>query len=690
MTLTRVISMITCLVLICLGQTLHAKPMALEDVFDLEYASHPQPSNDGKTVYFVRNYMDIQQDRVRSNLWQVDSRSGQMRPLTSGLNNDRSPVLSPDGERLAYISSRDGSSQIYVMWLANGATALISQLTEGASNLTWSPDNQKLYFTQFVNAPIKTPVTLPGKPESATWAKAPVFIDSTYYRADGAGFLPKGFDQIFVIDANGGHARQLTSAAMDHSGPLSLSPNGKTLYFSATKDPENDVINSEVYALNIESEAIVALTDRQGPDANARVSPDGKLIAFTGFDDKNRLYEVTRLYVKDLATGKVRLLTESLDRDIGAYYWQQNSKGLYISFDDQGDSVIAWQPIKGKHKVLSRALGGTSLGRPYASGQFAVNNNLLAFTHSESNRPAEIASMPADGGKTNLLTTLNQDFSARVSTGNVEEINFKASTDGRNIQGWIVYPPSFDATKKYPLMLEIHGGPVANYGPRFSAEMQLFAAAGYVTLYINPRGSDSYGPEFVNLIHHNYPSQDYNDLIDGVDSVIAKGFVDEEKLYVTGGSGGGVLTAWIVGHTDRFAAAVVAKPVINWYSFTLTADFYPYFSRYWFAKKPWEDTEHYMQRSPIQYVGNVKTPTMLLTGEADYRTPISETEQFYQALKLQGVETAMVRIPDAGHSITARPSNMMNKVAYILWWFAQHGGPNTDATDKEQNPNNEK
>ncbi|BFM12343.1 S9 family peptidase [Simiduia litorea] len=682
MTLKSLLAAIACLAIIGLCPTLQAKPMALEDVFDLEFASDPQPSADGKTIYFVRNYMDIQQDRVRSNLWQVDTRTGQMRPLTTGLTNDRSPRLSPDGTRLAYISNRDGSNQIYLLWLENGNTALISQLTDGASNLTWSPDSKQLYFTQFVKAQAKAPVSLPGKPEKAKWAKAPVFIDSTYYRADGAGFLPKGFEQIFAMDANGGHARQLTSAEMDHAGPLSLSPNGKTLYFSATPDPENDVINSEIYALELNSGQSKALTNRQGPDHHASISPNGKLLAYTGFDDKNRLYEVTRLYVQDLATGKVSLITDHLDRDIGTYYWHKNSKGLYLSFDDQGDSAIAWQPLKGKHKVLTRALGGTSLGRPYASGQFAVNGDVLAFTHSLPGRPAEIARMDTDGGKTQVLTSLNQDFNARVTLGKVEEVNFKASTDGRNIQGWIVYPPDFDAKQKYPLMLEIHGGPVANYGPRFSAEMQLFSAAGYVTLYINPRGSDSYGPEFVNLIHHNYPSQDYNDLMDGVDTLLAKGFIDEQRLFVTGGSGGGVLTAWIVGHTKRFAAAVVAKPVINWYSFTLTADAYPYFSRYWFAKKPWEDSAHYMQRSPIQYVGNVATPTMLLTGEADYRTPMSETEQFYQALKLQGVETAMVRIPDASHSITARPSNMMNKVAYILWWFAEHGGPSAAPENK--------
>jgi acylaminoacyl-peptidase len=259
--------------------------------------------------------------------------------------------------------------------------------------------------------------------------------------------------------------------------------------------------------------------------------------------------------------------------------------------------------------------------------------------------------------------------------GETEEIWFNSSYDNRRIQGWIVKPPDFDGHNTYPLLLEIHGGPFANYGDRFSAEVQLYAQAGYVVLYINPRGSTSYGEEFGNLIHHNYPGQDYDDLISGVDAVIDRGYIDENQLFVTGGSGGGVLTSWIVGKTDRFRAAVAAKPVINWYSFALTSDSYNFFYKYWFPGYPWEHTDHYMKRSPLSLVGNVKTPTMLLTGEVDYRTPISESEQYYQALKLLKIDTALVRIPDASHGITARPSNLISKVLHILKWFDRYKVP---------------
>ncbi|MCK5576624.1 MAG: S9 family peptidase, partial [Sphingomonadales bacterium] len=219
---------------------------------------------------------------------------------------------------------------------------------------------------------------------------------------------------------------------------------------------------------------------------------------------------------------------------------------------------------------------------------------------------------------------------------------------------------------------EIHGGPHAAYGPHWSTEVQLFAAKGYVVLFTNPRGSTSYGEEFANLIHHCYPCGDYQDLMDLVDATIDQKSIDKDALFVTGGSGGGVLTSWIVGKTDRFKAAVVAKPVINWTSFVLTADMYPYFTKYWLKGTPWDNPMHYWERSPLSLVGNVTTPTMLLTGEQDYRTPISESEQYYQALKLLGVETAMVRIQNSGHGIAGKPSNLMNKVAYILAWFEKH------------------
>jgi len=328
--------------------------------------------------------------------------------------------------------------------------------------------------------------------------------------------------------------------------------------------------------------------------------------------------------------------------------------------------------------VVDGRVGGTSLGRPYTSGSFTLaSGGRVAYTHSTPRRPADVA-VAAPDGEARVLTALNEDLFEQVELGRLEEFTYASSHDGRSIEGWIVTPPGFDESRQYPLVLEIHGGPFAAYGPYFSAEVQLYAAAGYVVLYTNPRGSTSYGQEFGNAIHHAYPGHDYDDLMSGVDALLERGYVDPDRLYVTGGSGGGVLTSWIVGHTDRFRAAVAAKPVVNWYSWALTADMYPFGVKYWFPGPPWEHRDQYMERSPLAHVDGVSTPTMLITGTEDYRTPMSESEQFYQALKLRGVEAALVRVPGASHHIAARPSQLAAKAAHVLEWFRRHGGVGAD------------
>lgn len=655
------------------------KHLQLEDIFNLEYASSIEITADSKHIYFVRNFMDIHKDKKSSNIWVVDTDKGDASPVTSGNQADYSPVLSPDGEKLAYISTLSGKSQIHMRWLKSGADAQLTNLLRSPSSLQWSPDGQYLAFTMFVKGKADSPVKLPGKPEGAKWAKPAVFIDKTLYRSDGGGYNVPGYTHLFVLAANGGTPRQITSGDFDYNAGFSWAKDSKSLYIAANREQDADMqpLESEVYRVAINNGELTQLTKRVGPDVNPKVSPNGKLIAYTGYDDKLKNYENTLLYVMDTNGKNIRSLTSGLDRSVGKIQWASHGRGVYFQYTDKGEVIVAYQPLKGKRKIVARNLGGTSLGRPYVSGDFDVAaNGHVAFTHSNPLRPSDVAI--ARNGKAKALTALNDDALQHLTLGSVEAVQYKSSADQRKIDGWIVYPPNFDPSKKYPLILEIHGGPVAAYGPHFSAEVQLFAAAGYVVLYTNPRGSESYGQEFAQTIHHNYPSQDYDDLMSGVSYLVDKGFIDEKQLFVTGGSGGGVLTSWIIGHTDIFAGAVVAKPVINWYSFVLTADYYPFFYKYWFGKKPWEALEHYMKYSPISYVGNVTTPTMLLTGEQDHRTPISETEQYYQALRLEGVESALVRIPGASHGIYKRPSNLMSKVAHILWWFEKQKKEDTE------------
>jgi len=650
--------------------------LQLEDVFTLEYASGLDISADGEDVYFVRNYMDIHSDKKLGNIWKVDNKKN-LTPVTNGLNVDYSPLLSPDNTKLAYISTASGKPQIHMKWLQTGATGQMSHFNHAPSNLSWSPDGKSLAFTLFVDSKPKSVVSLPGMPKGAEWAKPAVYIDDMYYRFDGAGFNKAGNRHIFVMSTDGGNARQLTQGEFNHNGKISWSKDSRKLLYSTNKrlDKELEWTDSNIYSVDIETQEVKTLTDRNGPDSSPIVSPDGKLIAYLGADQYYKNYENTELYIMNIDGSDKRSITADLDRSINTIQWAKNSKAVYISYHDKGETYVASQSLSGKRKIVAKHIGGLSYGRPYNGGEFVVaQDGTIAFTYSNPQRPADIAITKK--GKTTQLTTLNEDALGYKTLASIKEINTKSSFDQRNIQAWVAYPPGYEtakkAGKKFPLILEIHGGPVTNYGPHFSAEIQLMAAQGYVVVYANPRGSDSYGKEFAQIIHNNYPSQDYDDLMSVVDHVIEQDAIDNEALFVTGGSGGGVLTAWIIGHTDRFKAAVVAKPVINWISFTLTTDIYPFVIKNWFNKMPWEDSEHYMKLSPISYVGNVSTPTMLLTGEADQRTPIAETEQFYQALKLRNIDTAMVRIPDAPHGIYKRPSNLMSKIAHILWWFEQY------------------
>ena len=645
------------------------------DIFELEVATDPQVSPDGEQIAYVRRSMDIMVDRSIGNIWVIDADGDNHRPLLSGADNYGSPRWSPSGDRMAYVTDIAGhGAQIHVRWMDTGQTAVLSNIQQSPSSISWSPDGKHIAFEMFVaaeNTPLAKP---PTAPKGAEWAPPAKFIEDMPYRFDGEGYRETGHAHVFLLSADGGTPRQLTSGDYDHGGPLSWYPDGTSILFSADRqeDEEHDPIESELWSVNVADGELTRLTERDGPDAGPVISPDGKSIAYIGFDDRKTGYHNADVYIMDIDSGDSRNLTAEFDRSINDVQWAGSSNRLYIQYDDRGRTQIATLSMGGDIKSVTNDVGGVSLGRPYTSGGFSVGGNgIYAYTAGAPDRPADIGVGRGDR-QPKRLTDLNADLFGHKTLGNVEEITWQSSVGDHEVQGWLVTPPDFDASKSYPLILEIHGGPFAAYGPQFSAEIQLFAAAGYVVLYTNPRGSTSYGDEFANEIHHNYPGQDYDDLMSGVDTVIARGFIDENSLYVTGGSGGGVLSAWIVGKTDRFRAAVVAKPVINWISFSLTADGTHFFTRYWFDAMPWEDPDAYWERSPLSLVGNVTTPTALLTGEQDFRTPIGESEQYYQALKLRKIDTALIRIPEASHGIAARPSQLIAKVDNILAWFARY------------------
>jgi len=646
------------------------------DVFEMEYADDPQVSPDGSRVAYVRTSMDIMTDRGRRTIWVVDTDGGNHRPLVSGQGNYSSPRWSPSGDRLAYLSDRDGKTQLFVQWLDGGETVKVTTLPQSPRSIVWSPDGTQIAFTRFVPAKPPTLAEMPAKPKGAEWAEPATIVDRMTFRRDGGGYLPTGNNQVFVVPADGGTPRQMTFGEYPISGSVSWMPDSQSIIFSSNRreNVEYQPRQNDLFAASIANGEITQMTDHAGPESNPAVSPNGRYLAYTSAADTRQGYNRAVLKIKDLRTGKSRSLTASLDRSVSDVQWASDSKALWVSYNDLGMNRVAQVDLKGELKQSDIVLGGTALGRPYTSGEFSVGGkNQLAFTLGRDDRPADLALLQA-GKQPRVLTDLNSDLMGQRKMAHVERMTWASSHDGLEIEGWIMKPPGFDPKQTYPMILEIHGGPHSAYGPNYSTEAQLYAAAGYVVFYTNPRGSTSYGEEFANTIDLAYPGYDYDDLMSGIDALLERGYVDTDQLYVTGGSGGGVLTAWIVGKTDRFRAAVVAKPVINWASFVLTADLNYYFATTWFDAPPWEDYEGYWKRSPLSLVGNVSTPTMLLTGEADYRTPMSETEQYYQALKHRGIDTLMVRIPGASHSIYARPSNLIAKVNNILAWFDRHSG----------------
>jgi len=647
--------------------------LALIDIFNMEFISDPQISPDGNQILYVRNFKDVMTDKNLSNIWLVNFDGSNNRPITTGNHNDSYPRWSHDGKKIIFKSNMsDNRMKLYLMWMDTKEIVSLTNTPNPPNQITWSNNDRFLAFSMFVPKNEPSIIKMPPRPNGANWNKPPTYIDKLNYRGDGKGYLKGGNMQLFTIPIDGGTPKQLTNSEFDHGTPV-WSKYDTKLYFSANfnEDEAFEPNDSEIYQLNLMDNTVKPLTKRYGPDASPRLSPDGTKIAYVGLDDKLLGYQINDLYVMDINGGNSKLLSANFDRETDNIQWSGDGKGIYFQYNDKGDTKIGHITLTGIVTEKVSGLGGLSLGRPYNSAEFTVSKSgRLAFTQGNTEHPSDLGVQDKKGKR--RLTFVNDDLFSFKNIGKVEELWWESSYDQQKIQGWLVTPPNFDPSKKYPMILEIHGGPFLSYGSVYSAEIQAFSSAGYVVLYANPRGSASYGQEFGNLIHHDYPNHDYDDLMSGVDAVVAKGFVNEKNLFVTGGSGGGVLTAWIVGKTNRFKAAVVAKPVINWTSFVLYADNPAFFSKYWFGKKPWEDPESYFKRSPLSYVANIKTPTMLLTGEEDYRTPIAESEQFYAALKLEGVETAMVRIPGASHGIANRPSNLIAKMASILAWFDKY------------------
>lgn len=637
-----------------------------DDTFmEMESLGSPNISPDGKHILFTRRWVDKMEDRYASNLWIVDVDGARIRELTHGDWRDSSPVWSPDGTKIAFLSDRDGSTQIHIMWLDTREVAQLTHLERSPRGLVWSPDGTKLAFTMFIDDPKPLlSVKPPKRPKGAKWAKPAIIIDRLSWRRDGRGPVPKGYSHIDIIDAVlGGTPKQITAGDYSHNDPQ-WSADGKTIYFSAIRKPDAEYLHgdSEIYAVDLAALEIKTLTDRKGPDRRPRISPDGKWIAYTGYDDKGYTSHLSSLYVMDAEGRNKRSLAGDLPSSPSSITWSDDGKGLYYLMAEKGVSNVYHVSLAGK---ITRVTDGVH----YLSGLSMAKNGQVATIVSDFDHPGYLATFNTSRPSVlKNLVDVNEDVLAGIKLGDIEELWFK-SPDGLDLQGWLIKPAEFEAGKKYPMLLWIHGGPWAMYSVRFNWAWQNFAAHGYAVLYMNPRGSTGYGQDFVNGIQYSYPGRDFDDLMAGVDAALAEGYIDEENLFVCGGSGGGVLTAWIVGHTDRFRAAVSMRPVINWHSFVGTTDGSSWYRQ--FKKYPWEDPMEYAVRSPLHYVANIKTPTMVMTGEADLRTPISQSEEYYRALKMLKKETLLVRMPGEYHG-WRRPSHRLLQQLYLMAWFEKY------------------
>ncbi|MDH5589358.1 MAG: S9 family peptidase [Gemmatimonadota bacterium] len=633
--------------------------LQLEDYLDIEGVSDPQISPNGTTIVYTRSWIDTRNDSRESSIWIMNADGTRNRFLVDG----SSPQWAPDGTRIAYLHRGEpAGTQVFVRWMDwEGATTQITRVDHGPSGLRWSPDGTHIAFNMTVEGEPQWRVSLPGRPDGARWTGEPKVVTRADYRQDRVGFNDEGWRHVFVVPAEGGTPRQLTDGEWHHSA-AEWTPDGAELLFSANRSDDAELAwrESDVYAVNVASGAIRQLTTRSGIDTNPLPSPDGRLVFYQGDEWNDDTYRNGKFWVMNRDGSGSRLISGDFDRQSNGFQWAPDGSGLYFTVNDAGSRNTYFVSVRGGVRQVTE---GTHLLQVSSISESGV----AVGTRSGFHEPGDVVRFSVRSpGRIEQLTHVNDDVLAGVKLGDVEEIWYE-SVDGFRIQGWIVKPPDFDPGRKYPLMLSIHGGPHSMYTVGFNFAWQEHAANGYVVLYTNPRGSTGYGSAFANAIKNAYPGKDFDDLMNGVDEVIARGYVDEDNMFVYGCSGGGVLTSWTVGHTDRFAAASANCPVTNWLSFVGTTDGIGWYRN--FEQFPWEDPSEHLRRSSLMYVGNVTTPTMLMTGENDLRTPMPQTEEFYAALKVRGVPTAMVRFQDEWHGTSSKPSNFMRTQLYLREWF---------------------
>ncbi len=657
--------------------------LTVQHYLNWEQVSDPQIAPDGSRIVYTRRWINQLEDRWESSLWIMNADGSRQRFLTDGSN----ARWSPDGTRIAYTHAVDGKSQIFVRWMdAEGATSQVTRVTESPGSIAWSPDGQWISFSMAVPYENPWPISMPKAPQGATWTPAPRRVTNLHYRMDRAGFMPQVHTHLFIVSAGGGTPRQVTHGDFDVGAKFDglgfgvgydWTPDSKALVFDGWLENNADMIyrNSDIHLVEIATGTMRKLTTRVGTWTSPSVSPDGRTIAYAGYDSTRKSYKTSELYLMDIDGSNPRLVSGNLDRDAGGFLWAPDNSGVWFGTATEGTANLYFQPVRGTPRPVTRGqhmLGVSSISR----------NGIAVGVRSAPHEPGDVVAFDVRSPDAiTELTQVNDDVLDRIRLGAVEEIWY-TSSGGARVQGWIVTPPDFDPTRRYPLILEIHGGPHGMYNVGFNYMFQNFAANGNVVLYTNPRGSTGYGTEFGNAIERAYPGVDYDDLMAGVDAVVEKGYIDTDRMYVGGCSGGGVLSSWVIGHTTRFAAAAVRCPVTNWLSFLGHTDV-PLFTANFFDKPFWEDPAPWLKQSSLMYVGNVTTPTLLMTGELDLRTPMPQTEEYFAALKLRGIPTEILRFQGEYHGTGSKPSNFMRTLLYMQSWYGKYGAAPKAAASRE-------
>jgi dipeptidyl aminopeptidase/acylaminoacyl peptidase len=696
---TRTLALAATLILASVAAVAAKRPIAETDLYAFRWIASPQISPDGAKIVYTLVTVNSKHDNYETSLWIVSASGGAARQITSG-THDSNPRWSPDGRTLAFLrvpeqKDKDGKpqpAQIHVLSMEGGEARALTDLPKGASGLVWAPDGRSIAFLSTT-----LPKDLDKKNEDKDEAESDVrVIVKAAYRMNGEGYYdPDRPSHIWTVPvpaalAGAQKATQVTTGGFSESD-IAWSHDASKIYFTSNRvrEPYYEPPHDEIYAVKAAGGDIVKVAGIDGPIHGISLSPDGAHIAFVGDINSGgglpqRFYSQPDLFITSTEPGATpRNLTAAYDYDIGGGvggdqapprgsgpsnpYWSADGRSIFVDSAEEGRAN------------LKRIDAETGKVEPLTQGDHDV------FSYSatpDGSKAAVLVSSPTTigdlyllvaPGHLNRLTHINEDLFANLNLTEPETIWYK-SFDGRRIQAWVQRPPDFAPGKKYPLILDIHGGPHAAYGYTFDHEFQWMAAKGYIVLYPNPRGSTSYGQDFGNSIQYAYPGDDFKDLMAGVDELIARGWVDPEKLGVTGGSGGGVLTNWTIGHTTRFKAAVSQRSIADWRDFWYTADF-TLFTTFWFRGAPWEQEADFKERSPITYVDKITTPLMLIEGESDFRTPPGAGgEQMFRALKYLKKPVVMVRFPGESHELSrsGKPVHRVERLQHIVAWFDKY------------------